>query len=167
MKDRAVTEKLRRMVEKDLPDLEQLAIVRDGRDYLVFGAYRISPCSGWFRVTKHGVERPDFGSLRSALSWCIADKHNQCRLGSEIERLDAAKSLLQDDLAVREPLAKKVRDPGLRESVLLKLDTRRRRLVAVGQQLDKCINLAKYWQLRGFNNEIARTGRPQANRTHR
>jgi hypothetical protein len=37
----------------------------------------------------------------------------------------------------------------------------------VDERLTKCVNVAKYWQLRGFNNETARAGRSASHRPHR
>jgi len=38
---------------------------------------------------------------------------------------------------------------------------------AVDAELEKCLNSAKYIQIRGFTNETARTGRTVANKTNR
>ena len=168
MKPAHPLEKLQRMVERDLPDLASIAIVKDSNEYLVFGCYSVvkQPKTGRVTVSKHGVLYHRFSSLRTALSWCIADKHQQYSLTRDIERLDADKSLLEDDLAVRQPLALRIKDFVLKEAVMLKIETRKRRLTAVTDQLDKCVNLAKYWQIRGFNNETARTGRTSTTRTN-
>jgi hypothetical protein len=50
---------------------------------------------------------------------------------------------------------------------MLKVEHRREQLARVSDQLTKCVNLAKYWQIRGFNNETARTGRSASQRTSR
>lgn len=161
-------EKLARIVERDLPNLENIAILKDSNEYMVFGCYRVikQPKKHSVAVYKHSVLLQEFSSLRTALSWCIADKHNQYTLSQDIIRLDVSKNMLESDLAVRQPLGLKITDPKLRESVMLKIDTRKRRLSEVTEQLDKCVNLAKYWQTRGFNNETARTGRTSTTRTN-
>jgi hypothetical protein len=168
MKKNLDIEKLQRIVERDLPALENIAILKNHDDYLVFGCYRVikQPKAHSVEVYKNGVLLQEFTGLRTALSWCIADKYNQYTLGQDIKRLDASKFMLESDLAVRQPLGQKISDAKLKESVMLKIDTRKRRLSAVSQQLDKCVNLAKYWQTRGFNNETARTGRTSTTRTN-
>jgi hypothetical protein len=60
-----------------------------------------------------------------------------------------------------------LRESARREAVHSKIDSRKYRLRCIAEQLDKCINLAKYWQIRGFNNETARTGRTPPHRTNR
>jgi len=161
-------EKLHRMVERDMPMLEHISIIKEDNRYLVFGIYQVThdPGTGRVAVSKNDIFRHEFTGLRTALSWCIADKYQQFPLTQNIERLDADKSSLEADLAVRQPLAHRIKDAFLRESVMLKIDTRKRRLIAVTDQLDKCVNLAKYWQIRGFNNETARTGRTSTTRTN-
>jgi hypothetical protein len=71
---------------------------------------------------------------------------------------------LINDLAVRTALAERMRD---RTFVEAKIDTKRCRLQQLDFRLDKCVNLAKYWQTQGFNNETVRTGRTPSKRTSR
>ncbi len=167
MKKTQALDKLRRMVEKDLPNLAESAILRDGNNYDVFSRYQICPKNGVFSVEKYRNAIGEFVSLQSALSWCIADKYQQTSLGEQIRRLDQEKLLLIADLAARTYMSHKIQDKSKKEAVQHKIDTRKRRLGQVDNQLDKCINLAKYWQIRGFNNETARTGRQPSNRTNR
>jgi signal recognition particle GTPase len=101
------------------------------------------------------------------LSWCIADKFQQYNLSTDIIRLEQQKLLLQADIHTRAALSKGIRSADLRENVEVKIATRRSRLQIVNERLTKCINLAKYWQQRGFNNETARTGRTPSHRSSR
>ena len=54
-----------------------------------------------------------------------------------------------------------------RDSIGTKLETKIIRKKQVENELAKCVNWAKYCQQRGFNNETARTGRNQPNKTSR
>ena len=63
------------------------------------------------------------------------------------------------DFDVRSNLVGKFKNSEHRTIVELKLRTRKDRLKLLDNELSKCINLAKYWQIRGFNNETVRTGR--------
>jgi hypothetical protein len=103
----------------------------------------------------------------TALSWCIADKYQQHNLSTNIMRLEQQKLLLTADIRTRSTLNTRIRSQDLRESVEAKLATRRSRLQQVDERLTKCVNLAKYWQQRGFNNETARTGRTPSHRSSR
>jgi signal recognition particle GTPase len=105
--------------------------------------------------------------LPTALSWCIADKYQQHHLSTDIMRLEQQKLLLTADIRTRSTLNARIRSQDLRESVEAKIATRRARLQIVDERLTKCVNLAKYWQQRGFNNETARTGRTPSHRSSR
>ena len=161
MKRQQAIRRLEEIIERDLNDLEKNVIVTDGNRYLVFGRYEIEPLNGAWTVVKYRTPVGEFSSVRSAMSWCIADKYNQHSLRENIRRIDRHKLLLEADIRVRSG----IKASG--EARHVKIDTRRHRLQQLDFQLDKCINLAKYWQIRGFNNETQRTGRTASYRTNR
>jgi hypothetical protein len=45
----------------------------------------------------------------------------------------------------------------IRDSVAAKISQKEQLLFFINSRLEKCVNVAKYWQLKGFNDEIART----------
>ena len=160
-------QRLERLLEQDLENLKNTAIIKDGSRFYAFDRYLIEPCNNQYHVTKYSCDVGMFDSLRSATSWCIADKYNQIKLSMELQRLDRHKSLLRDDIAARESMINRIKDPVHKEIIISKLSTKKTQLKTISEQLDKCVNLAKYWQIRGFNNETARTGRTASNRTSR
>lgn len=160
-------QRLEKLLAQDIEHLKDTAIFKDGKKFYAFDRYMIEPELDQYRVTKYSCDMGLFASLRSATSWCIADKYNQIKLGMELKRLDQHKELLSSDITARETLNRKTQDPIRREIVDAKLSTKKIQLRAISEQLDKCVNLAKYWQIRGFNNETARTGRTASNRTSR
>ena len=165
MKRQQAIERLHSILEQDLSAIEKNVIVPDGSGYMAFGRYHIQPLDGVYEVTKYQLVRGHFTSLRGAISWCIADKYNQHRLRSDIHRLETHKLMVQSDFKVRSALAKRNKKP--HDGMDAKLETRQHQLAQIEFQLDKCINLAKYWQIRGFNNETQRTGRTASHRTNR
>lgn len=167
MNKRRAIERLQELVASDLQDLAANTILPDGRGYLVFEIYSLQPDGGAWRVCKHGDLQAVMTGLRSAISWCVADKYDQHSLSTEIRNLDQHKLFLESAIRTRGTLNRRIKNATLSEAVLAKIDTRRRRLQEVDQRLAKCINVAKYWQLRGFNNETARAGRTASYRTHR
>lgn len=167
MSPRKAIDRLRDIVAQDLDSLAPNTILPDGRGYLVFEIYSLQPEQGLWRVVKRRNHIADMTNLRTAVSWCVADKYQQHQLSTEIITLDQHKLLVESDLHAREALARR---PGLMTSsdaMSAKLATRRQRLLGLEQRLAKCVNVAKYWQLRGFNNETARAGRTASHRTHR
>ena len=167
MKKNQALARLQQLIEPELLALERNIIIADGSGFIVFGCYRIDPQSGHYRVSKHGDDRGEFSVVPTALSWCIADKYQQHNLSTNIMRLEQQKLLLTADIRARSTLNTRIRSQDLRESVEAKLATRRSRLQQVDERLTKCVNLAKYWQQRGFNNETARTGRTPSHRSSR
>ena len=153
--------------------LESLDLVKnnliwqENNRYHVFGRYEMT-------ITERGCEmvsdRHDthiFSSSRSALAWCIADKYQRLDVAQEIRALDQRKQMVEADIRVRSHLAQRQADAQRRESTMLKVQHRCQQLEQIKDRLDKCIGLAKYWQIRGFNNETARTGRSAPQRTNR
>ena len=167
MKKHQALARLQQLIEPELLALERNIIIADGSGFIVFGCYRIDPQSGHYHVSKHGLDRGEFCAVSTALSWCIADKYQKHDLSTGIMRLEQQKLLLQADIHTRSILSKGIRSRDLRESVEAKIATRKSRLQAVDERLTKCVNLAKYWQQRGFNNETARTGRTPSHRSSR
>ena len=167
MNQKKVLERLQDIVAMDLNDMAKNVILPDGAGYQVFEIYSLQPVAGQWQVGKRGDIVSNRGSLKSAVSWCVADKYNQIRLGMDIIDLDRQCQLTKNDIEVRSLLQKKIRDVDLKSAVNIKITTRQLRLRVLGERLEKCINRAKYLQIRGFNNETARSGRTSSNRTSR
>jgi hypothetical protein len=135
--------------------------------YEVFGHYKIIPESFQFRVFCSATDVGAFGSTRSALSWCIADKNRAYNLARELKELDNKLTALTNDIAVRSAVADRSSRWEFRDSVGTKLETKLIHKKQIENQLAKCISWAKYSQQRGFINEAQRTGRGQPNKTSR
>jgi len=159
--------RLHDMVAQDLASLAPNTILPDGLGYQVFEIYSIQPSQGLWQVTKRGEPIALMTGLKSAVSWCVADKYNQHYLSAEIQGLDRHKLQISSDLQVREALARRKKLAITVDATEAKISIRRRRLQQIDERLAKCVNVAKYWQLRGFNNETARAGRTASYRTHR
>ena len=160
-------QRLEQLAQQGLDLVKHNMIWQEAGRYHVFGEYEIS-------VTPRGVDlvctRRDpqrFSTVKSALAWCIAHKFQRLDVAQEIAELDQRRQRDTADLEVRGQLARRHSNAERREMVMLKADQRRQQLELTELRLDKCINLAKYWQIRGFNNETARTGRSASPRTSR
>lgn len=133
-------------------------IVGDEQDgWTVFGRYHIMPVSHVYKIWRRNTLIGSFGSKRSALSWCIADKNKQISLCQQIQVLDAQKQLIDNDVAVSRAMSRYSKCSDFRQTVLVKLQPKLVLKNAVSAQLEKCISFAKYIQLKGFSNETART----------
>ena len=165
--DPQLQERLEQLAQQGLDLVKHNMIWQEHDRYHVFGEYELRLDGGCctMQSTKH--DSRVFGSVKTALAWCIAHKYQRYDVCRDIQDLDQQHRIGQADLEVRTQLAKRHGDPARRETVLLKIDHRRRQLAHVADRLTKCVNLAKYWQIRGFNNETARTGRSASQRTSR
>jgi hypothetical protein len=162
--DPELQQRLEQLAQQGLDLVKHNMIWQESGRYHVFGEYEIA-------ATKQGCElicsRRDpqrFSTVKSALAWCIAHKFQRLDVAQEIAELDQRRQRDQADLEVRGQLARRHTNADRREMAMLKADQRRQQLELTELRLDKCINLAKYWQIRGFNNETARTGRPAPHR---
>ena len=135
--------------------------------YEVFERYRIVPLRPGYQVFCAATDVGTFHSTRTALSWCIADKHRSFNTAREILTTDNKLNTLTQDINTRAAVGDRSKNPGLRETILTKLETKIIRKKLLENQLTKCVNWAKYIQQQGFDNETARTGRGQPNKTSR
>ena len=158
-------DKLFRTEFKDLVSL--IIFQNDDGEYEAFDRYRLVPANGHTEVYCYTSDVGTFSTTKSALSWCIADKHKMLNLAREIKELDAKLTYLRNDIDCRARIGDKGKDPQFKETMLTKLETKLIRKKQVEQQLEKCINLAKYKQQKEFNNETVRTGRTQAVKANR
>jgi hypothetical protein len=123
-----------------------------------FGCYTVSLKHNLYHIYKNRVLVETVCSRKSALCWCIADKYKIEALANSIKNYDQDldrknseiahyKNVLHADVSTER---KSVIADRLFESVL--------KAKHIHKQLDKCVNQAKYWQQKGFNNETARLG---------
>jgi hypothetical protein len=86
-------------------------------------------------------------------------------LAYALQNLDQERLRIAADVFVRESLLKQIKDPERREITYIKITAKKQGLRAVENRLAKCVSLAKYYQIRGFNrDETARTRHTQTTR---
>jgi hypothetical protein len=157
-----------RALHQEFKDLLPNTLFKDDDGgYSVFGKYRIEPIYPGYRVYCAATEVGTFNSTKSALSWCIADKHQAYNTARNILELDVKLGAMTRDIAARTAIAENSNQWNFRDIVGTKLETKIIRKKNVENELTKCINWAKYIQQRGFNNETVRTGRNPSNKASR
>jgi hypothetical protein len=139
----------------------------DAGEYEAFGRYRIIPLRPGYRVFCSATEVGTFHSTRTALSWCIADKNSAYNTARELLTVDNKLNALTQDINARAAVGDRSQSPALRETILTKLESKIIHKKQLENQLTKCVDWAKYIQQKGFDNETARTGRSQPNKTSR
>jgi hypothetical protein len=162
------TAEVERMFRKEFQELMPNVIWQnDDGVYEVFDRYRIHKESQGFRVFCSATDVGVFSTTRTALSWCIADKNRAYNTARELLITDNKLSLLSADIATRAAVGDRSENPALREIILTKLESKIIMKKLLENQLTKCVSWAKYCQQRGFEDETARTGSGQSNKTSR
>lgn len=157
-----------RALQQEFKDLLPNTIFQnDDGTYSVFGRYSIQPLKPGYQVHCSATEVGIFNSTRSAMAWCIADKFHAFNTARDILELDKKLGTLNNDISVRTTIGDAGKQWEFRDNIGTKLETKIIRKKKVENELAKCVNWAKYIQQRGFNNETARTGRNQPNKTSR
>lgn len=158
-------QKLEQWAEREVQrNLHNMIVDVDDGKYVVFGKYYLCPENQSVAVYSRGGDLISvFANKRTAISWCVADNKNLLNLAHNIKTLDRKKSTLAADIHCRRSMADRSRSQGFKEMVMTKLETKIAQCTALDQELEKCLNSAKYIQLRGFQNETARTSGHQAN----
>jgi hypothetical protein len=139
--------------------LKKSIIPLDNNGYLVFGQYVITSSHNRFDVFQYNDPVGSFGSKKTAMSWCIAESCKQYQLSFDIQVLDLKKSQLSADISTRRRIGEMSKHSSTAELIETKLEPKIRYYNSVKAELEKCINSAKYLQLRGFSNETARSSR--------
>jgi len=161
-------QQFKRLFEQEFQGLMPNTIWQeDDGSYEVFGKYRIQPDRQGYRVFCSATEVGTFHTTRTALSWCIADKHGAYNTARELLTVDNKLTALTHDINTRAAVGDHSKLPELREIILTKLESKIIHKKLLENQLAKCVNWAKYIQQRGFDNETQRTGRSQPNKTSR
>lgn len=136
-------------------------------NYTVFGRYNIVKDQIGYRVHCALTDVGMFYSTRSALSWCIADKFKKYNLARDLIQLDTSLYHITADIATRAAIGNRVKDSDTYEIILTKLETKILKKKEIENRLVKCVNLAKYCQQQGFDNETARISRTVTDKTNR
>ena len=145
-------QKLERFAERELKRVYTELIIDDEHGgYVAFGRYHVKPNPAGFAVYYHSDDLVSvFSSKKTAMSWCVADHLQQHRLAQNICILDNKKQTLTADIYCRNGQADRSNRPEFRETVRTKLAPKIENLTLLNQELEKCLNSAKYLQLRGF-----------------
>ena len=91
------------------------------------------------------------------MSWCTTDHKHYYNLANQILVLDRKKQVLAADIYCRQAIGERGQTESFYEIINMKLQPKINQYNSVTAELEKCVNQAKYMQIKGFNNETART----------
>lgn len=154
-----VTEKASRLLNKiadELLSTNPNAIFRNGDSIFAFADYEIVRESS----SEYSIYRSDYlvatcSTCRIALSYCILDKNKMLLDAKNIVVLEEKLIGRQSEMMHYRHIASSEKVEELqREVVLHRLDSAKHEYHLLQKQLTKSINVAKYCQQKGFDNEI-------------
>jgi hypothetical protein len=134
------------------------AIFRVDRDIRAFGRYLIHQTKDSYQIFRGATLAAETDSSRVAISWCVADKLNKHHLSQDLLCADQEIRWRTTEIQHYRHTLSVTKNADKKHSVTDRMEHAKVRLRYAQKQLDKCLNLAKYWQQKGFNDETARTG---------
>jgi hypothetical protein len=151
-------QKLEQWAEREFRrNVDNIIVDDDHRGIIAFGRYHLQSIEAGCVVGMPDDSEIMFSNKKIAMSWCVADKYCQYGLANMIKILDQKRRLLSADVAHGRRQAATARHSDFVETVEAKLSLKISQLQSIDTELDKCIKTAKYFQIRGFSNETART----------
>lgn len=151
--------KVQRWTEREARRKLTTMIIDDGHGgFMAFNKYYLRPQTNQVQVTVNNQDTVmQFSNKRTAISWCVADNYQHHKLAQIIQTLDDKKQVLLSDIRTGQQTVDRSGNAVFRELVTTKLERKSGLYDMVLSELEKCLNLAKYIQLKGFQNETART----------
>ena len=136
------------------------AIRRNGDSISAFKYYRIVKTENHsYSIYKNDELTTIVGSSRIALAWCIYDKHKKSIDAYQLIKLENELVRRQSEMMHYRHFINSVKiTETQREITIDRLDDTKDRYRSLQKQIDKCINVAKYCQQKGFDNETIRPG---------
>lgn len=149
--------KFKRLATQSLQSLSSGIIVKVKNDYLVFRRYQISPQDKLFAVQRSGVFVHEFTNSRNALAFCILEQNGRIEEAEHLLEQDKRIQRLEWDIEHRTHVLETTKDNDRRMLMadLVTNDIAVRSDIKI--KLQPTIELAKYYQQKGFDNETART----------
>lgn len=141
------------IASSELERLDQDLILPQGRGYRIFRDYRLQRNRWGWQLTKGLNPIAEFTTSRSALAWCIADKHQQWDLARRIQQLDQRIAITDSGLA---PRLLRFTTGSRNPALAAKIQHRQQQRFTAKAELDKCVSRAKYLQIRGLRNDTQR-----------
>lgn len=139
--------------QDELERARQNLIFRHGNTIYLFGRYRVSHRDGVFRVECDTQDSREFSSVKSAISYCVFSNRQMIAQAERLQQLDERSRVLEQSIITRERLLTNSRSAADRAVIRSKMDHRKQEKHTVDRQLEKCLQVAKYIQLRGFYHD--------------
>ena len=123
-----------------------------------FGKYNLYKKDNSVVIYINKVKTLELSCNKTALCWCIADKYKRHRLANNIQFYDNELSNRQSDVLFFKNILEANTNHQNKEAVFARLKDTQLKVKWLKQQLNNCLNSAKYCQQKGFENETSRLG---------
>ena len=151
--------KLKSLTTHSLQSLSANIIVKVKDDYIVFNRYKISPTDYGYEVYRNSTLVHEFTNSRNALAWCILEKHARIEDANSLLGQDKRIGWLELDIDRQTQIMNTTQDNDRRALMATKVTNNIHVRGDVKIKLQEQIELAKFYQQKGFNNETARTSK--------
>ena len=152
--------KLKSFTSHSLQSLSANIIVKVKDDYIVFSRYRISPTKhGYYEVFRNGTLVQEFTNSRNALAWCILEKNARIEDANDLLGQDKRIGWLELDIDRQTQIMNTTQDNDRRALMATKVTNNIHVRGDIKIKLQEQIELAKYYQQKGFDNETKRTSK--------
>jgi len=151
-----IAQVLEQLLEEHL--LHPNSILQSKDTIRAFGVYTIVKEKTHFKIYKNKDLATEISSAKCALAWCIADKYNDTCLAHKIKTQDYQYSSKKYEIACYKNILNSTVPTSRKIPIEHKLQETFIQAKYIKKHLDKCLNLAKYYQLKGFENETSRLG---------
>lgn len=150
--------KFRNLALQSLQSLSSNIIVKVKDDFVVFSRYKISPTSdGYFKLYRHDTLVHEFTNSRNALAYCILENRARIEEANTLLSQDKRIQRLEVDIDRQSQIIQTTKDADRRELMAMRLTENVAQRGQVKIKLNDTIELAKYYQQKGFDDETART----------
>lgn len=150
--------KLRNIALHSLQSLSSNIIVKVKDDFVVFNRYKISPTQdGYYSLYRNDTLVHEFTNSRNALAFCILENRARIEEARQLVSQDKRIQRLEVDIDRQSRIIETTKDADRRELMAMRLTQNVAERGQVKIMLQSTIELAKYYQQKGFDNETART----------
>lgn len=144
---------LKKLRDSSCDYLNQKVYYKTRGDWYVYGNYKLQKSTSGVEVYKLGESVGVFSNTRTATAWCILDANNKKEESRLLKHYDAREQFFTNNVFIEKRHFRSCKEQDRRDIISAKISNDLQKLNSSKKQLDKLINLAKYFQIRGFKHE--------------
>jgi hypothetical protein len=132
---------------------DMLVLPIDNNSYILFGKYAALKKDNYYSLVMDDYDQEKvFGTLKTAVTWCVFKELKKTTECKKIEQLDFKLSSLEIDLLQKNKILNSTKDDKFRDIYLTKIEEDNLKKKILLKQLNRYINISKEWQTKKFNN---------------